>query len=315
MKAKKFLSFALAVAVAVGLAGWAGMATAGKSKTLRIGVLFPGDAPYLAGYKRGLNAAAKRRGVKLLIVVAGWKADVQANNMNDLIAQKPDGIIVWAVDQKAIVPSLAKADAADIPIVASNSEVDKSGLKYIKAYTGPNDFLEGQIAGKVMNKVLKNKGKTLVIEGVAGTAPQIRRLGGYKNTLAKGISILAAEPADWDKTKAINVTRDLLTKYGSQVKGIFGQDDTLAVGAAEAVKAAGMQGKIKIVGLGGSGAGLSAVKRGVIDATMLQSPVKDGEYAVDAIVNIAMGKPQPKVKYLPVPVITKKNVAKFKPEW
>jgi ribose transport system substrate-binding protein len=303
-------------AIVLAACGSAPASTSGGRQ--RIGVLFPGDAPYLAGYKKGIDDEAKAKNVDLVVVNAGWKADTQANQMNDLLSQHVNGLIVWAVDQKAIVPSLAIANQKGIPIIASNSEIDPSGVQYVRAYTGPNDQFEGTIAADIMNKALGGKGNVLVILGVAGTAPQIRRLAGFQTKLAAiapGIKILDAQPADWDKAKAISVTRDLLTKYGSQVNGIFGEDDTTAVGAAQAVKDAGLSDKIAVVGLGGSCDGFAAVKSGAVYGTMIQSPVKDGSYAVDAVVNVLNNKFQPGQLFLPAPEVTKDNVGQFTCEW
>jgi ABC-type sugar transport system substrate-binding protein len=309
------LAIFTATAMVLAACGTSQSASGGRHK---VGVLFPGDAPYLAGYKKGIEDEAKAKNLDLVVVNAGWKADAQANQMNDLLAQKVDGIIVWAVDQKAIVPSLAIASGKSLPVIASNSEIDPSGVQYVRAYTGPNDTFEGTVAADLMNKALGGQGGVLVIEGRAGTAPQIRRLAGFQTKLAEiapGIKILDAQPADWDKAKAISVTRDLLTKYGSQVKGIFGQDDTLAVGAAQAVKEAGLSDKIKVVGLGGSCDGFDAVKSGALYGTMIQSPVKDGSYAVDAIVNVLDNKFQSGQLFLPAPQVTKDTVAQFTCEW
>lgn len=292
--------------------------SAAAGKEFKIGVLFPGDAPYLAGYQKGLDTSAAKNGANLVQVNAQWKADVQATQMDELLAQNPDGIVVWAVDAKAICPALAKAKAANIPMVATNSEIDASCANLVNAYTGPDDVAQGAAAADLMAKALGNKGAVLVIEGVAGTAPQIRRLQGFTDQLAKvapDIKILDRQPADWDKTKAINVTRDLLTRYGDEVTGIFGEDDTLAAGAAQAVADAGKKGKIQIVGLGGSGDGLKAVTDGTFYGTMIQSPVFDGSYGVQALVNILNGKEQPAKQYLPVLPVTKDNVGQYTPEW
>jgi len=290
---------------------------AAPGEGFRLGVLFPGDAPYLAGYQKGLESAAADRGAELIVVNAGWKADVQATQMDELLAQKPDGIVLWAVDAKAICPALAKAKAANIPIVATNSEVDPSCADLVNAYTGPNDVAQGEQAADLINEALGGKGNVLVIMGVAGTAPQIRRLEGFEKGLAEvapDIKILDKQPADWDKTKAINVTRDLLTRHGDKVNGIFGQDDTLAVGAAQAASDAGKE-DVKVVGLGGSGDGLKAVEDGVLYGTMIQSPVLDGEYGVNALVNILEGKDQPATQYLEILPVTKENVGDYEPEW
>lgn len=290
----------------------------GGSEKLNIGVLFPGDAPYLDGYRKGLEQEAAKQDATLTVVNANWKPDVQATQMSDVLAKKPDGIIVWAVDQKAIVPSLARAAREDIPIIASNSEVDSSGREYVTAYTGPNDFMEGQLAAELMHEALGGEGQVAVVMGVPGTAPQVRRLAGFETKLQElggDIKIIAEQPADWDKAKALNVTRSILTKYGDQLDGIFGQDDTMATAAAQAVKSAGQSEKIKVVGLGGSKDGLDAVKQGLLFGTMIQSPVQDGTLAVQAVTSAARGESVPETTYLKIPKVTSDNVAEFTPEW
>lgn len=287
----------------------------GGEQGFSVGVAFPGDAPYLDGYRKGLDQAAGERGVELSILNADWDAATQSEQIQQLASSAVDGLIVWPVDAQAVCTSIAATAEAGIPMVASNSQVDESCADQLVAYTGPDDIAQGCEAAKLMNSTLEEEGKVLVIEGVPGTAPQIRRLEGFEDCLADGIEILDSQPADWDKAKAISVTRDLLTRYGDEVDGIFGQDDTMAAGAAEAAQELGVLEEIAIVGLGGSQSGLDAVRDGLLTGTMIQSPVFDGIYAVNAIVDHLEGKDVEPVRYLPIPVVTQENVDEFEAEW
>ena len=112
---------------------------------------------------------------------------------------------------------------------------------------------------------------------------------------------------------ATSIMESWVLKYPN-IDGVFGHDDTLAVGAADAAKAAGIT-DIVIIGIGGSGEGLAAVKSGDLYGTNLQSPVEDAKLAMEKAVAIANGE---EVKdffyYIPIPKVTMENVDQFEPE-
>jgi ribose transport system substrate-binding protein len=295
----------------------AAAAPAAGGKT--IGVLVAGtNVPYLATYARVIKETAAKSNAKVVLLDANFESDRQAQQMDDLISQKPDVIILNAVDAAAIVPALKKANDAKIPVVASNNGVDKSATNMIEGYTGPDDYMEGGLAGELMAAALKNKGNVVMIEGAMGTTPQINRAAGFLDTLKKiapDIKLLDKQTGRWDRETSRQVAADFITRYGDQINGIFGHDDTEAMGAADAVKAAGKQDKIIVVGLGGSETGLKGVKEGQLYGTMLQSPVLDAQMAVEAALKVANGEKIPATNYLKIPKITKDNVDQFTPEW
>ena len=288
--------------------------SAPAAEPFKIGVAFPGDAPYLDGYRRGFESAAAERGVELTVLNAGWDAATQAEQMTQLISQGLDGLIVWAVDQEAICTSIVAADEAGVPMVASNSEVSETCSGLLESYTGPDTEAQGCEVGRMMSEMLGGQGSVLIIEGIAGTSPAIRRTDGFLRCLDEGIEVLDAQPGDWDKAKATTVARDLLTRHGDQVAAIYGHDDTMAVGAAEAVAEAGLE-DILLVGIGGSGAGLDAIRDGVLEATIIQSPVTDGSMPVHAIVDFLEGKTIEPLQILPMPRVTEDNVDDYEAEW
>lgn len=91
-------------------------------------------------------------------------------------------------------------------------------------HTGPDTEAQGCEVAKMLNELTGGEGNVLIIEGLASTAPAIRRTDGFRRCLDPGITVLDAQRADWDKAKATIVTRDLLTRYGDQVDAIYGHD-------------------------------------------------------------------------------------------
>jgi ribose transport system substrate-binding protein len=303
---------------ACGGAGSTGSAGSAGGRPTVAALVSGTNVPYLATYAKRMKAQAAKDGVTLKVYSAKFDSSQQAQQFDQAISSKPDALIVNPVDAKAVVPSLLKARQAKIPVVASNTNVDSSGASLVKGFTGPNDELEGRQAAQLMAKALGGKGNVAVIQGQLGTTAQINRDKGFKEELAKtapGIRILDEQPGNWDKNTSRSVAANFITRYGKRLDGIFGEDDTTASGAAQAVADAGRKATLKVVGLGGSSLGFDGVKDGSIVGTILQSPVQDAVYAVDAAAAVAKGKSIPATRYLTPTVITKANISRFTPEW
>lgn len=292
---------------------------ASASPSVKIVALIAGtNVPYLATYERVMKQQAAKAGVSFTDYSADFDASKQAQQFDTAIASHPNVIIINAVNAKGIVPSLLKAKQANISVVASNNGVDPSAANLVKGYTGPNDTLEGAMSGKLMARVLGYHGAVAIVMGALGTTPQLNRTKGFTSALhqvAPKIKILGEQTGNWDAAQSRSVAADFITRFGKQLTGIFGEDDTTASGIAQAVANAHARGRIKVVGLGGSTLGFKGVKNGSIAGTLIQSPVQDATLAIQAAVKVAKGQSIPKNTYLkPIP-ITKANVNKYTPEW
>jgi ribose transport system substrate-binding protein len=290
----------------------------GNDAKVKVTMLFIGYASYTNEYAAAAKAQADKDNVDLTVLDANFKADVQAQQMTTALAQKPDAISVFAVDQQAIVASLAKAAQADIPVTISNTNLAADAVKYTKFYTGPDNYAQGMAQAKMINDALGGKGNIVSIQLNAGLASQVDRTRGLKDGLAQlnsQIKIVAEQPANQDRALAKNLTADFITKYGADLNGIVAQDDVSGVGAAQGVQAAGMSDKIKVIGNGGQADALKAISAGSMYGTFLQSPVKDGQLAIDAAAAAARGQDYPKTTYLPADPITAANVGSLSPEW
>lgn len=298
---------------------------AGPKKTivlLMIGMESPYCPPYVSNFQTIVNGA----GLNLFMFNAKFDAQLQSTQMDDAIAMKPSLICVFAADSKGIAPGVKKAYDAGIPVFMINNPPVKESERYTVAYGGPNIYKEGQAAGEMMNELLKGRGKVVMIEGLAGQQAQIDRANGFMDRLKElnaRIEVIGRQSADWRKDKAVQVMQDFITRYGKDIEAVYGQDDTLGVGASIAMQEAGLKpGSVPIIGIGGSREGLKAIADGVMYGTVMQSPIVETNLVANMAVEfVKQGiKPgqqhDPYNVYMDLPKVTKANVEKYLPgDW
>ncbi|HWQ78677.1 MAG TPA: sugar ABC transporter substrate-binding protein [Anaerovoracaceae bacterium] len=276
--------------------------------------------PYISAYMRAFEAAAaKNPDVTVHLLSADGDIQKQANDIDDLIVQQVDILLVCSLDGTAIVPSLAKAKAAGIPILAVSNEPNEEGQALLEGFSGPDDKEQGRIAARIMAEALDNKGNIVIVEGTPGQSTTLLRSDGFREELEKiapEMKILAAQPSDWDPAKAKSVAQAFITKYGTELDGIFSQDDNTAAAVGEVVRDAQLDKNIIIVGTGGSKNGINAIRSGLIYGTMMQSPTIDAEQGLELALKIVSGeKLEQKRNIIPMPIVTPENATEYEGEW
>lgn len=289
-------------------------AAATESDKLTVGVLYCLlSAPAVKVFANGIESKAAELGVDLIELDGGWDAAKQTDQMNSLIAQGVDAIILNPVDSKSIVPVVKKAFDAGIPVVMGAMNIDASGADYVVTYVGADELDVGRAAGELMLKTLGEAGgDVLIVEGKAGTDPQINRTAGFEEAIAgSNINVVAKVAGDYDKAEAMTVTLDALTKYPN-IKGIWVHDDTMCVGVVQAMKSMNYTGSdIAVVSYNGSQAGYDMVKAGEIVGTAVQPLVQEGSVSLQAAVDAANGLTVEKWYKDEITPITKENVDSY----
>ena len=134
----------------------------------------------------------------------------------------------------------------------------------------------------------------------------LRRVLGKK---APGITVAGKQNGNWDQTKATDAAAALFTQVGPEVKGVYAQADNMMSGVIVAAKRAGIDpSKLVLVGSNCSIEGVNQINDGTQYATVLQSPIDDGKYAANAVIDLLNGKKLDKDIYLPHEIVTKANV-------
>ncbi|OCC06955.1 sugar ABC transporter substrate-binding protein [Labrys sp. WJW] len=247
-----------------------------------------GAAPY------GLNAefmqiwtaalkehpAVKNGEVELTVFDGRYDALVQQEQFNTMITQKFDAIIFVPIDIEAGATAVQAAHDAGIPVVGSNTRVHSDLLS---SYVGSDDAVSGYLEAKSVLDKIGCKGNVVIIEGPIGQSAQISRLEGNKKALAEcpNVKILEDQTANWSRAEAQTLMENWLTAHPGQINGVIGQNDEMALGAIEAIKAAKLNVKdFAIAGIDGVTDALHAVKQGTM-TSILQDARAQAQGALD----------------------------------
>jgi ABC-type sugar transport system substrate-binding protein len=293
---------------ACGSSGGAGPAGA-TGETVKIGMSVSTlNNPYFVQFRDGAQAEAKKLGATLTVTDAQNDASQQVNQVQNFTSQAMKAIIINPVDSAAAAPAVKAADRSSIPVIAADRGV--TGADVAQTIASDN-VAGGKLAAQQLAKVIGEKGKIVVLQGTAGTSAARDRGQGFTEGIKAypNITVAAQQPADFDRTKGLDVMTNLL-QSNPDITGVFAQNDEMALGAIKALGAkAGAQ--VKIVSFDGTPDGLTAVRAGTLAATVAQQPALLGQQAVDAAVKAAKGETVTKTVNVPVKVATKENVSEF----
>jgi ribose/xylose/arabinose/galactoside ABC-type transport system permease subunit/ABC-type sugar transport system substrate-binding protein len=264
--------------------------------------------PFFVQIKEGAQAEAKKLGADLTVTDAQNDASQQANQLQNFTSEGVDSIIVNPVDSDAAGPSVRSANKADIPVVGVDRGVNKAETA---ALVASDNVAGGKLGAKALAEKLGGKGKIVILQGLAGTSASRERGAGFAEGLKAypGIEVVARQPADFDRTKGLDVMTNLLQAH-PDVQGVFAENDEMALGA---IKALGSKaGKsVQVIGFDGTPDGLKAVKEGTMYASVAQQPKELGRIAVENALKAAEGEKVLETVKVPVKVVTKENVDEF----
>jgi ABC-type sugar transport system substrate-binding protein len=234
--------------------------------------------PFHLGEVEGAKEAARRAGFELVITSGEGDVTKQIQAMENLINQGVDAISINFIDAAAFGPTMAKAAAAEIPVICLHSRIDGCA-----ATLGFDERYTGKIVGEYAAELLKAryngevKGEVANLQGLLGQGLNTDRSGGFTDVMAQypGVKVVAQEPTSWDPTKAVSITENWMTAYPN-LDLIYGNSDSLTVPAAGVVDRAGKQEQVLLVSVDGTEPGLTAVKDGVMESTVLLAPQYSG---------------------------------------
>ncbi|MGN7137005.1 ABC transporter permease/substrate-binding protein [Streptomyces pseudogriseolus] len=310
-KARQALTYVIAAVVAVAVVGATSLLHSGSSGAdkPKIGLsLSTLNNPFFVQIRDGAEEEAKKLGVDLTVTDAQNDASQQANQLQNFTSGSLSAVVVNPVDSDAAGPSVRGANQAGIPVIAVDRGVNKADTSALVA----SDNVEGGALGaKALAEKLGGKGTIVILQGQAGTSASRERGAGFAEGLKAypGIKVVAKQPADFDRTKGLDVMTNLLQAH-PDIDGVFAENDEMALGA---IKALGSKaGKsVQVVGFDGTPDGLKAVRAGTLYASVAQQPSELGRIAVRNALRAAEDEKVEKMVKVPVKVVTKENVAGF----
>ena len=189
------------------------------------------------------------------LVTNGIKDETDTVNqiriVEQMIVSKVDAIVLAPADSKALVPVVKKAIDAGIIVINIDNQLDPGVLKDkgIKVpFVGPDNRKGAKMIGEVLAKKLKAGDEVGIIEGVSTTTNAQQRTAGFKDAMAAvGAKVVTVQSGEWEIDKGNAVAAAMLNEYPN-LKALLAGNDNMAIGAVSAVRAAGRQGKVLVVG-------------------------------------------------------------------
>jgi inositol transport system substrate-binding protein len=273
---------------------------------------------FMKALAEGLQEEAKKYpNLELKVVDAGLKADVQANQVDQFIAEKVDVICLNPTDKKASVASIEAAVAAGIPIYTVNTRSEDKAQDKCVTFVGSDAIQSGEIQMKyVAEEVLKGKGNIAIIKGNAGQEAEIGRKDGVVNILKDypDIEIVAEENADWQRELALSTMENWIQAQ-KPIDVVLAQSCELGLGALYAIEDAGLTDKIKVSAIDAIPDALKLLEEGKITNLVFQDAKGQGIGAVATGVKIANGENVEKNIWIPYELVTRETAKDYYSRW
>jgi inositol transport system substrate-binding protein len=253
--------------------------------------------------------------VDLTIVDAANDSAKQTGQVENFLAQGMDAVVILPVDTAATGPMTKAVVKAGKPLVYINRL--PSNLPKGVVYCGSNSIDAGIMNMEELGKAIGGKGNVVILMGELSNEAAIGRTAGIKKVVKEkfpDIKIVREQTGNWKREQGKTIMENWLAS-GQEINGVASNNDEMALGAIQAIKAAGKQGKILVGGTDASHDALEAMDKGELNDTVFQDPVAQGVESVNAAYLLAKKQPNSKVVdgkiWIPYQRVTKENYKEF----
>ena len=247
--------------------------------------------PFFVSMKDGAQKEADKLGYNLIVLDSQNNPAKELANVQDLTVRGTKLMLINPTDSDAVGNAVAMANQAKIPVITLDRQATKG---VVASHVASDNAFGGKMAGDYIAKKLGENAKVIELEGIAGTSVARERGKGFAQAAEKHhFQILASQPADFDRTKGLNVMQNLLTAH-QDVQAVFAQNDEMALGALRALQTAGKT-DVLVVGFDGTEDGIKAVNSGKMGATVAQRPEQIGVIGVQTADKVLKGEKVPAV--------------------
>lgn len=245
----------------------------------------------------GAKAYQKEHSADFDLVSNGIKDETDTANqiriVEQMIVSKVNALVIAPADSKAMVPVIKKAVDAGITVINIDNQLDPGVLKSKNIsvpFVGPDNRKGARLVGEYLAKQLKAGDEVGIIEGVSTTTNAQQRTAGFKDAMdAAQIKVVSLQSGDWEIDAGNRVASAMLSEYPN-LKALLAGNDSMAVGAVSAVRAAGKAGKVQVVGYDNINAIKPMLKDGRVLATADQFAAKQAVFGIETALKILKGE-------------------------
>jgi ribose transport system substrate-binding protein len=287
-----------------------GAASGTAAKTIGVSIQNR-EAQFYQDMERGMKDEAAKYGYTVNVVDAARDSAKQQSQVEDFISQKVAAIVLTPYDSQAIGGAIVEANKSNIPVFTADiANASKDGV--VVSHIASDNVQGGSQAGKLMCAAIPGHVGTIAIIDEPEVTSVQDRVKGFKQAIAQscpGVTIVADIDGGGERAKASSSMDDILQAH-KDLKGVFGINDDSALGAAKSVQAAGLQGKIAVVGYDAQPEARTAIANGAMYGDAIQHPDQIGAKTIDAIHDYFGGKTPPKKIAVAVGTFTKADAGK-----
>ena len=266
--------------------------------------------PFFLDVQAGAEDAAKGLGLQVVTQAAEREIDVekQLQIIENLLQTGIKVLCVTPSGSREIASAIAKANQAGVPVIVVDTRVDKAARLVLKiaSFVGSDNYEGGRVAGRYLARATGGKAHVAILEGIPGHETADSRLRGFRDALqtSPGMSIVASQPANSERDLGFTVLQNMLQAH-QDIDAVFATNDLMALGAVEAIAAAGRTNTIKVVGFDAIDDARRAIQEGRMAGSVAQSPRDMGRIAIETAARVLKGQTVPAEQVVPITLVAK----------
>ncbi|MCT4798961.1 ribose ABC transporter substrate-binding protein RbsB [Exiguobacterium profundum] len=241
--------------------------------------------PFFVALKEGAEEQANEMDATLTVADAQNDAAKQVNDVEDMIQKGMDLILINPTDSEAVGAAVQAANDAGIPVITVDRNAETGD---VVAHVASDNVAGGQLAGDYMVELVGEGQKVVELEGIPGASATRDRGQGFNEAIDGKLEVVAKQSANFDRAEGLTVMENIL-QDNKDIVAVFAHNDEMALGAVQALEAAGMS-DVKVIGFDATDDAVKAVEGGTMAATVAQKPAEIGKLGVEAAINHLKGK-------------------------
>ncbi|MGM0370527.1 MAG: D-ribose ABC transporter substrate-binding protein [Bacillota bacterium] len=262
--------------------------------------------PFFVDMKKGAQKQAEEMDIELEVADAQNDASEQLNSVQDLLVKQIDVLVINPVNGDAITPAVKSANEQGVPVIT----VDRSASDgQVVTHIASDNVKGGEMAAEYIAEELGEEGEIVELEGIPGTSAARDRGKGFNKGIEQysDIEVIASQPAGFDRAEGMTEMENIL-EAEKDIDAVFAHNDSMALGAIEALKSAEQLDDTMVVGFDAIEDAMTAIKDGEMEATIAQQPDLMGEMAIEKAQMIANDKELKDYYPAKLKLITKEDV-------
>jgi ribose transport system substrate-binding protein len=259
----------------------------------------------------GATAHQQAHAAEYELIANGIKDELdvarQVEIVEQMIARQVQAIVIAPADSKALVSVCQRAQAAGVVVINIDNKLDAAVLAERNLripFVGPDNRKGARLAGEALAKKLKPGDQVAILEGVPTAFNAQQRKAGFEDAMnAAGMNIVSSQSASWETAKANQVAAALLVEK-PELKAILCANDSMALGAVAAIRAAGKSEQIRVIGFDNIQAVRQLLEDGQVLATVDQHGDQLAVYGIEYALTTLKNKTSPADRETKVDLIT-----------